>query len=410
MATLDTSIYAQFGAKPVSFVDSMREFAQIEDDKIARKGNKLALLINEQKYADMQRQRERGNALDALLRQGDPSETPQARSQRLRAGGFFQEADAMDAAEVGRQKSVAEADKTRAEAEKKQLEVLHSKIDRHTQVLGAISTPQEAVAWLQEGQGAGLIDPQKAAAFAQQVQAMTPQQFQQWKQRMMIGGMQLKDQVEQQWKAKEFDLKANNELIGPDGQVNQQLLGAKQSVARAGASNVQINTGQKGLDNEFKLRGEFKSEPVYKAHQEMTAAYNQIKQSLGQATPAGDLAGATKIMKLLDPGSVVRESELGMAMQASGLLDRLTNYAQMTISGQKLTPQQRKDFQALADALYSESVNQYNAKRDEYQRLGGEYGLNADRALGRGVDAPKPAAPQQSEKVRRFNPATGKIE
>ncbi|MBK6865538.1 MAG: hypothetical protein IPG91_19505 [Ideonella sp.] len=114
---------------------------------------------------------------------------------------------------------------------------------------------------------------------------------------------------------------------------------------RAGASSVSVNTGQKGLDNTLKLRGEFKSEPIYKAHQEVQAAHSQVKEALKLESPAGDLAGATKIMKILDPGSVVRESELGMAMAASGLMDRITNYARMTLSGQKLTPTQRKDFQ-----------------------------------------------------------------
>jgi len=178
-------------------------------------------------------------------------------------------------------------------------------------------------------------------------------------------------------------------FIGPDGQpmANQGFQSYEISKAKAGAAsnNVNVNTGQKGLDNEFKLRDGFKAEPVYKAHQEMQSAYSQIQQSLKQASPAGDLAGATKLMKLLDPGSVVRESELGMAMQASGLMDRLTNYAGMVTSGQKLTPTQRKDFQTLADALYGESVNQFNAKRGEYEKLGGEYGLNAPRALGPGA-------------------------
>jgi hypothetical protein len=130
---------------------------------------------------------------------------------------------------------------------------------------------------------------------------------------------------------------------------------------RAGASSVSVNTGQKGFDNTLKLRGDFRSEPVYKAHQEMQSAYAQIQQSLKQASPAGDLAGATKVMKLLDPGSVVRESELGMAMAATGLLDRVTNYADQIIKGVKLNPAQRKDFQNLADKLYQESVKQYNA-------------------------------------------------
>lgn len=153
---------------------------------------------------------------------------------------------------------------------------------------------------------------------------------------------------------------------------------------RAGASSVTvpINMGQKGFDNTLKLRGDFRSEPVYKAHQEMTSAYGQIQQSLKQASPAGDLAGATKIMKLLDPGSVVRESELGMAMAATGLLDRAQNYAQMVVSGQKLTPTQRQDFQKLADALYSESVTQYNGKRSEYQGIAERNQLSVPDVLG----------------------------
>ena len=87
-------------------------------------------------------------------------------------------------------------------------------------------------------------------------------------------------------------------------------------------------------------------------------------------------------MKLLDPGSVVRESELGMAMAASGLMDRIANYAQMTLNGTKLTPTQRKDFQDLADKLHDASVQQFNTKRKDYETLGKDYGLNSGRALG----------------------------
>lgn len=164
------------------------------------------------------------------------------------------------------------------------------------------------------------------------------------------------------------------------------------STSHAPGASISVNTGQKGLDNEFKLRGEFKSEPVYKAHQEMQSAYSQIKQSLKQANPAGDLAGATKLMKLLDPGSVVRESELGMAMAASGLMDRLSNYGSMVLSGHKLTPRQRTEFQTLADALYSESVSAYNGKRGEYEKLGGDYGLDASRAIGQPATQPTPSS------------------
>jgi hypothetical protein len=140
--------------------------------------------------------------------------------------------------------------------------------------------------------------------------------------------------------------------------------------------------GQQGLENEMKIRSAFAGEPVYKARQEMQSAYGQITDSLRQSSPAGDLAAATKFMKLLDPGSVVRESELYLAMQASGALDRMVNYANLRLSGQKLTPDQRKDFQSLADKLYSTATSTYNQKRNEYAGLAEAYGLDINRAVG----------------------------
>lgn len=135
--------------------------------------------------------------------------------------------------------------------------------------------------------------------------------------------------------------------------------------------------------NERDLRNDLKSEPIYKAHQEVRSAYEQIRGALGQNTPISDVAAATKIMKLLDPGSVVRESELGIAMASSGLMDRVTNYANMVISGQRLTPQQRKDFQKLADEFYRASEEQFNVKAAEYSGIAKDYGLNETRVSGR---------------------------
>jgi len=145
---------------------------------------------------------------------------------------------------------------------------------------------------------------------------------------------------------------------------------------------IDMTGGQKGFDNEMGLKKAFSAEPVYKAYGEMQSAYSQITDSLKTSSPAGDLAAATKFMKLLDPGSVVRESELGMAMAASGALDRATNYAQMRLAGTKLTPTQREDFQKLSNDLFGTATSTYNAKRSEFEQMGTAYGLDANRALG----------------------------
>jgi hypothetical protein len=158
---------------------------------------------------------------------------------------------------------------------------------------------------------------------------------------------------------------------------------------RSGATNVNVKvpvdmtSGQKGFENEMSLSKAFKSEPIYKDFSDMQAAFGQVVSSLSAGTPIGDVAGATKIMKLLDPGSVVRESELAIAMAASGRMDRLQNYFNNMMSGQKLTPTQRDDFKALANELYAAAGQAYNQKRGEYEGFGQAYGFkNLNTALG----------------------------
>ena len=170
--------------------------------------------------------------------------------------------------------------------------------------------------------------------------------------------------------------------VGQGYQGSFQDFQLAQKAAVAPKVTVDMTGGQKGFDNEMSLKKSFAAEPVYKAFGEMQSAYGQISDSLKSASPAGDLAAATKFMKLLDPGSVVRESELGMAMAASGALDRARNYAELRLSGKKLTPDQRKDFQQLSDKLFSTATTAYNAKRGEFEQMGTAYGLDANRALG----------------------------
>jgi hypothetical protein len=164
---------------------------------------------------------------------------------------------------------------------------------------------------------------------------------------------------------------------------------------QSGASNVKVNVpvdmtgGQKGFENEMALGSKFKAEPIYKDFNDMKSAFGQVVSSLSAGTPIGDVAGATKIMKLLDPGSVVRESELAIAMQASGRMDRLQNYFNNFMTGQKLTPTQRDDFQALANELYAAAGQAYNQKRDEYQQFGQAYNFkNLGTALGPSANIP----------------------
>jgi hypothetical protein len=165
-----------------------------------------------------------------------------------------------------------------------------------------------------------------------------------------------------------------------------------------------MNLGQKGLDNTLKLRGDFRSEPVYKDFQAIDGAYRQINKSLDAGTAAGDLAASTKLMKLLDPTSVVRESELAMAMQATGKLDQIYNYANKIATGQFLSPQQKDEFRSLAKEFYNSAGEQYNMKRGEYVDIAKRNELNEADVVGKAVNLvpikPKPVAPPKINDVQ----------
>jgi hypothetical protein len=154
------------------------------------------------------------------------------------------------------------------------------------------------------------------------------------------------------------------------------------TLRRSAATNVSVGEGQKGFENTMSLKKTFNAEPIYKDFNDMKSAYGQVLTSLDQGTPIGDVAGATKVMKLLDPGSVVRESELGIAMAASGRMDRLKNYFNNWATGQKLTPTQRDDFKQLSNELYAAAGQAYNQKRKEYEDYGQSFNLDASKALG----------------------------
>jgi hypothetical protein len=154
-----------------------------------------------------------------------------------------------------------------------------------------------------------------------------------------------------------------------------------QKTAQSGA----INMGQKGLDNTLKLRGDFRSEPVYKDFQAIDSAYRIINKSLDAGTAAGDLGASTKLMKLLDPDSVVRESELAMAMNATGKLDQLYNYANKISTGQFLNNKQKGEFRSLATEFYNSAAEQYNSKRGEYADIASRNQINVPDVVGNEV-------------------------
>ena len=76
--------------------------------------------------------------------------------------------------------------------------------------------------------------------------------------------------------------------------------------------------------------------------------YNKMLSSFSAKNGPGDLAMIFGFMKMLDPGSVVRESEFSAAQDTAGLYQKLLVQAEKLKTGDLLTEPQRKNFLNLA--------------------------------------------------------------
>jgi hypothetical protein len=215
-------------------------------------------------------------------------------------------------------------------------------------------------------------------------------------------------------RAAALDLFGTDRDLSTDQAQQASRLAQTRAIERATAgratTTIDMTGGQRGFENETKLRTEFQALPDYRAFGEMKAAYGQVMQGLNKANAIGDLAAATKIMKLLDPGSVVRESELALAMQAGGLLDRVSNYATNVMQGTKLSPAQRKEFADLANSLFSVSVDAFNEKRNQYSNLASQYGFDVNRVVGPEPSIPGLNKPQQDRQLTLQEQAQRELE
>jgi len=108
----------------------------------------------------------------------------------------------------------------------------------------------------------------------------------------------------------------------------------------------------------------------------MNTAMRRVNASANNPSAAGDMALLYSYMKILDPNSVVRESEFAQAAQSGSLPQQVQGAAAKIISGQRLTPEQRADFVNRASALYGEAEKANKSVRQSYTERAGKFGVD----------------------------------
>lgn len=157
---------------------------------------------------------------------------------------------------------------------------------------------------------------------------------------------------------------------------------------------IEAQRGASAQDRETKLRQEFLGLPDVKAFNEVAASYGAIQSAAENPTAAGDLSLIFAYMKMLDPGSAVREAEFANAQNAAGVPDQIRNAWNNALRGERLNPNQRNDFIGQAGKLYTARKSRYDQLYGEYQGLANSYGANPGRVTGA---ADRPAQSGQSQ-------------
>lgn len=175
--------------------------------------------------------------------------------------------------------------------------------------------------------------------------------------------------------ARQKELADYNNSLALDRQ--DKLYALKRDLEGIKANNTQADP-KAAMD----LRKEFRANN--KDYYTVGDAYSKIRKVSEKPSAAGDLSMIFNYMKMLDPASVVRESEFRNAENAKAWFDQnnvpthIRLAYQKANSGEMLLPEQRADFMNQAGNLYSAQKGRFDKESEYYTDIANRTGIAPD--------------------------------
>ena len=110
-------------------------------------------------------------------------------------------------------------------------------------------------------------------------------------------------------------------------------------------------------------------------------AFLRVEASAVDPSAAGDLALIFNFMKVLDPGSVVRESEFANAAASGAFGERVKAAGLRILNGERLSPVMRADFLNRAKRLFKAQQGNQNKLIKRYRALSTRFGVNPEDVI-----------------------------
>jgi len=171
------------------------------------------------------------------------------------------------------------------------------------------------------------------------------------------------------WTPQQQQMAAN--YIPPADKQHLDIARANLAINQQKANQEKVNPQEAGLRTSFFNQAQ--------PHIQISQAYRKIETA--PDTAAGDMSKIFGFMKILDPGSTVREGEYASAENARGVPDTVKAQYNKVISGQRLTPKQRTEFTQAAGDLVTSQKQQFDTQKKYYSDIATNYSINPENII-----------------------------
>lgn len=169
-------------------------------------------------------------------------------------------------------------------------------------------------------------------------------------------------------------------------QAQRDIAGAK---AKSDAAEATKRGQEQLFDVEKKLRDEYEGDPATRAMQTVRDSYAGIRGA--PETGAGDIGLLYNFLHVVEPGSMVKDTEFSTTGQSGGLPGQVQGYFNKLSGSGMLPPAVRKQLKEEAARLYKGKREAHEKFREARRGLSKQYGADPGRVvldLGFDVDGP----------------------
>lgn len=152
---------------------------------------------------------------------------------------------------------------------------------------------------------------------------------------------------------------------------------------------------KKAFEHEQGVRKEYDAQDNVKNYTKVRDSYEKVRTAATVDSGPGDLALIFNYMKMLDPGSVVREGEFATAQNSGGVSETVRNYYNALLTGERLSPELRGQFVQAAEKLYQDTAANLSDTNTRFGTIAGQWGVDPSRIT---------IAPEQYEPINMNDP------